>query len=172
MPTTGSFEDVKLSDYQGKWLVLFVSPLSVSLGAAYDRSCPGFAADLGMPARLSLKFYPMVCPGHIACSRCDHHLMCGALEQDFTFVCPTEILAFNKALPEFAALNTEVLGVSCDSEFSHLAWSNVSFSKDHQNLLSSLFADSLSIALLPAAPTQVRRSRPRPQAVSARRQEP
>ncbi|TFK51242.1 thioredoxin-like protein [Heliocybe sulcata] len=42
---------------------------------------------------------------------------------DFTFVCPTEILAFNDALPQFQELETEVLGVSTDSEFSHLAWS-------------------------------------------------
>jgi alkyl hydroperoxide reductase subunit AhpC len=56
-------------------------------------SCPHF--------RVILLFYPM----------------------DFTFVCPTEILAFNDALPQFAQLNTEVLGVSTDSHFSHLAWS-------------------------------------------------
>ncbi|BAP17761.1 peroxiredoxin [cyanobacterium endosymbiont of Epithemia turgida] len=41
---------------------------------------------------------------------------------DFTFVCPTEIIAFNDHYDEFAKLNTEVLGVSVDSEFSHLAW--------------------------------------------------
>ncbi|KAK1927309.1 thiol-specific antioxidant protein 1 [Papiliotrema laurentii] len=42
---------------------------------------------------------------------------------DFTFVCPTEILAFNAALEQFAGINTEVIGVSTDSEFTHLAWS-------------------------------------------------
>jgi len=41
---------------------------------------------------------------------------------DFTFVCPTEILAFNDALPDFARLNTTVLAISTDSEYSHLAW--------------------------------------------------
>ena len=41
---------------------------------------------------------------------------------DFTFVCPTEITAFSDRYEEFKALNTEVLGVSVDSEFSHLAW--------------------------------------------------
>ena len=41
---------------------------------------------------------------------------------DFTFVCPTEIIAFSDRYDEFKALNTEVLGVSVDSEFSHLAW--------------------------------------------------
>jgi peroxiredoxin 2/4 len=41
---------------------------------------------------------------------------------DFTFVCPTEITAFSDRYGEFKALNTEVLGVSVDSEFSHLAW--------------------------------------------------
>ncbi|KAF5336179.1 hypothetical protein D9611_006334 [Ephemerocybe angulata] len=41
---------------------------------------------------------------------------------DFTFVCPTEILAFNDALPQFKELNTAVLAVSTDSKFSHFAW--------------------------------------------------
>jgi peroxiredoxin (alkyl hydroperoxide reductase subunit C) len=41
---------------------------------------------------------------------------------DFTFVCPTEIIAFSDRYAEFQALNTEVLGVSVDSQFSHLAW--------------------------------------------------
>ncbi|KAL6133701.1 hypothetical protein ACLB2K_065935 [Fragaria x ananassa] len=41
---------------------------------------------------------------------------------DFTFVCPTEITAFSDRHGEFEALNTEVLGVSVDSVFSHLAW--------------------------------------------------
>lgn len=41
---------------------------------------------------------------------------------DFTFVCPSEIIAFDKALPEFAQRKTEVIGVSVDSHFTHLAW--------------------------------------------------
>merc|ERR1712216_743023 len=41
---------------------------------------------------------------------------------DFTFVCPTEITAFSDRYEEFAKLNTEVLGCSVDSKFSHLAW--------------------------------------------------
>jgi peroxiredoxin 2/4 len=41
---------------------------------------------------------------------------------DFTFVCPTEIIAFSDRYAEFQALNTEILGISVDSEFSHLAW--------------------------------------------------
>jgi peroxiredoxin (alkyl hydroperoxide reductase subunit C) len=41
---------------------------------------------------------------------------------DFTFVCPTEIIAFSDRYAEFQALNTEVLGVSVDSQFAHLAW--------------------------------------------------
>ena len=62
------FKTIKLSDYRGKYVVLF--------------------------------FYPL----------------------DFTFVCPTEITAFSDRYEEFKTLNTEVLGVSVDSEFSHLAW--------------------------------------------------
>lgn len=62
------FKTIKLSDYRGRYVVLF--------------------------------FYPL----------------------DFTFVCPTEIAAFSDRYGEFKDLNTEVLGVSVDSEFSHLAW--------------------------------------------------
>ena len=62
------FKSIKLSDYRGKYVVLF--------------------------------FYPL----------------------DFTFVCPTEITAFSDRHGDFKAINTEILGVSVDSEFSHLAW--------------------------------------------------
>jgi peroxiredoxin (alkyl hydroperoxide reductase subunit C) len=64
----GRFANYRLSDYKGKWVVLF--------------------------------FYPL----------------------DFTFVCPTEILAFSDRLGEFRKLNAEVFGASVDSKFSHLAW--------------------------------------------------
>jgi peroxiredoxin (alkyl hydroperoxide reductase subunit C) len=62
------FKTVKLSDYRGKYVVLF--------------------------------FYPL----------------------DFTFVCPTEIIAFSDRYQEFSAIGTEILGVSVDSQFCHLAW--------------------------------------------------
>jgi len=68
----GEFKKVSLSDYNGKWKVLF--------------------------------FYPL----------------------DFTFVCPTEITAFSDSIERFQELNCEVLGVSVDSKFSHLAWSKQS----------------------------------------------
>ncbi len=41
---------------------------------------------------------------------------------DFTFVCPSEIIAFDQALDRFKEKNTEVIGVSVDSHFTHLAW--------------------------------------------------
>ena len=62
------FKDIKLSQYRGKYVVLF--------------------------------FYPL----------------------DFTFVCPTEITAFSDRYTDFSSKNTEVLGVSVDSKFTHLAW--------------------------------------------------
>ena len=43
---------------------------------------------------------------------------------DFTFVCPSEIIAFDKKLEEFKKKNTEVIGISIDSHFSHLAYKN------------------------------------------------
>ncbi|XP_066581265.1 peroxiredoxin-like [Prorops nasuta] len=66
----GDFKEIKLSDYKGKYVVIF--------------------------------FYPL----------------------DFTFVCPTELIAFSEKISEFEKLNTQVIGVSTDSHFSHLAWMN------------------------------------------------
>jgi peroxiredoxin (alkyl hydroperoxide reductase subunit C) len=43
---------------------------------------------------------------------------------DFTFVCPSEILAFNAKVEEFKKKNCELIGVSVDSKFSHFAWKN------------------------------------------------
>ncbi|TGL65769.1 peroxiredoxin [Leptospira sarikeiensis] len=63
-------KDIKLSDYKGKWVVLFFWPL------------------------------------------------------DFTFVCPTEIIEYDAKLDEFKKIGAEVLGVSVDSAFTHLAWKN------------------------------------------------
>jgi peroxiredoxin (alkyl hydroperoxide reductase subunit C) len=48
---------------------------------------------------------------------------------DFTFVCPSEIIAFNDKLGEFHARNCEVIGVSVDSHFSHWAWKNTPVNK-------------------------------------------
>ena len=44
--------------------------------------------------------------------------------KDFTFVCPSEIIAFNHRYQDFKSKGIEVIGVSCDSEFTHLAWKN------------------------------------------------
>ncbi len=43
---------------------------------------------------------------------------------DFTFVCPSEIIAFNNRLQEFKDRGAEVIAVSVDSHFTHLAWKN------------------------------------------------
>jgi peroxiredoxin 2/4 len=74
MPDNSFKEDFRLSDYRGKYVLLF--------------------------------FYPL----------------------DFTFVCPSEILAFNKAVQEFADNNCQLIGISIDSHFSHLAWKNTKVS--------------------------------------------
>lgn len=66
----GSFGQITLSKFQGKYVLLF--------------------------------FYPL----------------------DFTFVCPSEIIAFNKKIDSFKAKNCEVVAVSVDSKFTHLAWKN------------------------------------------------
>ncbi|MBI5493128.1 MAG: peroxiredoxin [Deltaproteobacteria bacterium] len=66
----GTVSEIKLSDYRGKYVVLF--------------------------------FYPL----------------------DFTFVCPTEIIALSDRVEEFEVRNAQVIGVSVDSHFSHMAWRN------------------------------------------------
>jgi len=43
---------------------------------------------------------------------------------DFTFVCPTELVAFSDRIKDFEAINCAVVGCSVDSHFSHLAWAN------------------------------------------------
>ena len=49
--------------------------------------------------------------------------------KDFTFVCPSEIIAFDNRLKEFKDRGAEVIGVSVDSKFSHLAWKNTEVNK-------------------------------------------
>jgi alkyl hydroperoxide reductase subunit AhpC len=44
---------------------------------------------------------------------------------DFTFVCPTEIVAFSNAAKRFKEINTEVIALSVDSHFTHLAWKEI-----------------------------------------------
>ena len=63
--------------------------------------------------------------------------------KDFTFVCPTELHAFQEALPEFEKRNTVVIGASCDTAEVHFAWLNTS--KDDggiEGVSYSLLADS------------------------------
>ncbi|KJV68754.1 peroxiredoxin [Candidatus Neoehrlichia procyonis] len=49
--------------------------------------------------------------------------------RDFTFVCPTEIISLHNRIPNFTAQNTEIIGISTDSEFCHNHWRNVSVNK-------------------------------------------
>ena len=48
---------------------------------------------------------------------------------DFTFVCPSEILAHDNRVPAFSERNTKVVGISGDSQFTHLAWKNTPVAK-------------------------------------------
>ena len=48
---------------------------------------------------------------------------------DFTFVCPSEIIAFSRRAQAFQERNTEIIGVSVDSKFSHFAWRNTAVDK-------------------------------------------
>ncbi|HKL26866.1 MAG TPA: peroxiredoxin [Desulfuromonadales bacterium] len=48
---------------------------------------------------------------------------------DFTFVCPTELIAFSKRIKEFEERNVQVIGCSIDSQFTHVAWRNTPVEK-------------------------------------------
>ena len=63
--------------------------------------------------------------------------------KDFTYVCPTELHAFQQALPEFENRNTIVIGASCDTAEVHFAWLNTP--KDNggiEGITYNLLADS------------------------------
>lgn len=59
----------------------------------------------------------------------DKHVIFFFYPLDFTFVCPTELHAFQEKLHEFEARNTKVVGCSVDSCYSHFAWANTPKSK-------------------------------------------
>ena len=80
------------------------------------QQAPDFTADAVMPDNT---FGQITISGYIG-----KNVVLFFYPLDFTFVCPSEILAFNKKLDEFKTRNTEVIGVSVDSKFTHLAWKN------------------------------------------------
>ena len=52
------------------------------------------------------------------------HVILFFYPKDFTFVCPSELIAFSKRIPHFEKRNTQVIGISIDSHFTHNAWRN------------------------------------------------
>jgi peroxiredoxin (alkyl hydroperoxide reductase subunit C) len=48
---------------------------------------------------------------------------------DFTFVCPSELIAFERRMPEFARRNVDVVGCSIDSTYTHLAWKKTAYAE-------------------------------------------
>ncbi|UPA28205.1 MAG: peroxiredoxin [Verrucomicrobiota bacterium] len=53
-----------------------------------------------------------------------HYIVLFFYPKDFTFVCPTELHAFQDKLPEFQKRDTQIIACSTDSEYAHLAWLN------------------------------------------------
>jgi peroxiredoxin (alkyl hydroperoxide reductase subunit C) len=88
------------------------------MGVLVGREAPDFtaAAVLG-DGRIVEDF-------HLKTSIKDKYAVLFFYPLDFTFVCPSEILAFDRALDAIRAKNCEVIGVSIDSQFTHLAWKN------------------------------------------------
>ncbi len=56
--------------------------------------------------------------------KCKNYVVLFFYPKDFTFVCPTELHAFQEKLEEFKSKNVELIGISTDQEFSHFAWLN------------------------------------------------
>ncbi len=54
-----------------------------------------------------------------------HYVLLFFYPLDFTFVCPTEIIAFSDRINDFKSLGVQIIGASVDSHFSHLAWRNI-----------------------------------------------
>lgn len=86
------------------------------MSSMVTREAPDFAAQAVMPdnsfAELKLSSYR------------GKYVVLFFYPLDFTFVCPSEIIAFDKALSKFQGKDCEVIGVSVDSHFTHLAWKN------------------------------------------------
>ena len=86
------------------------------MGTLVGKQAPEFKAKAVVAGRIiddfSLKQYK------------DKHVVFFFYPLDFTFVCPTELHAFQEKLGEFEARNTQVVGCSIDSCYSHYAWSN------------------------------------------------
>lgn len=82
------------------------------------------AVPAGTPASPSEAFVTITEQSHAG-----KWLVIFAWPKDFTFVCPTEIAAFSALNEEFEDRDAQILGVSTDSEFVHLAWK-----RDHEDL--------------------------------------
>jgi peroxiredoxin (alkyl hydroperoxide reductase subunit C) len=88
----------------------------MSLTTLVTQEAPDFTAEAVMPDNSF---------GSITLSSFkDKYILLFFYPLDFTFVCPSEILAFNKKVEEFKKKNCELIGVSVDSKFTHLAWKN------------------------------------------------
>nr|UEQ12084.1 thiol-specific antioxidant protein [Batrachospermum sp.] len=88
-----------------------------------DASClqvGELAPDFNAVAVYDQEFFPIQLKDYLG-----KYLVLFFYPLDFTFVCPTEITAFSDNYHHFQQINTEILGVSVDSEYSHLAWLQV-----------------------------------------------
>lgn len=88
----------------------------MSLCTLVTKPAPDFTADAVMPDN---SFAPLTLSSYQG-----KYVYLLFYPLDFTFVCPSEILAFNKKLDEFKKRNCELITVSIDSKFTHLAWKN------------------------------------------------
>jgi peroxiredoxin (alkyl hydroperoxide reductase subunit C) len=86
----------------------------MSLTTLVTKDAPDFSAEAVMPDNSF---------GEITLSKLrGKYVMLFFYPLDFTFVCPSEIIAFNRKLDEIKAKNCEIVAVSVDSKFTHLAW--------------------------------------------------
>lgn len=88
------------------------------MGVLVGRNAPDFTAPAVLGDGSIVDEY------HFASAIKDKYAVVFFYPLDFTFVCPSELIAFDHRLEEFTKRNVEVIGVSIDSHFTHNAWRN------------------------------------------------
>ena len=88
------------------------------MGVLVGRNAPDFTAPAVLGDGSIVDEY------HFASATKDKYAVVFFYPLDFTFVCPSELIAFDHRLAEFKKRNVEVIGVSIDSHFTHNAWRN------------------------------------------------
>lgn len=114
----------RLKPYIFRYLIVIIKLIrSIKMSVLVGKPAPDFTANAIMPNNEINEAFNL------------HKYIDGKLgivffyPLDFTFVCPSEIIAFNNRLGDFSSRGTKVVGVSVDSHYTHLAWKNTPVNK-------------------------------------------